>query len=154
MNLRCGGVVHGAVGLPPDDGPIAPACMVHLAYVGALGDELELPDREPTEANVDCMTCISCLGIARVVRVVEGWKSRASVYQVSPPLEGNSFVTVSAVVAPYSGSETYIFPAHETDDIGTGLELDGSYRGGLSHSAALAHAGYRIVDGPSHEASS
>ena len=72
-------------------------------------------------------------------------------YQVSPPVvdeDGNShdYVIVSAVVAMFSGPETYIFPADESGKVVDWGELDGSYRGGLDHTAALAGAGYTVQE--------
>ena len=69
----------------------------------------------------------------------------ARLYRVDPPLDGNSFVVVSATVAPYSGAETYIFPANEDGTVRSWLELDGSYRGGLDHDEALRRAGYTVT---------
>ncbi len=70
-------------------------------------------------------------------------------YRLDPPLDGSEYVVVSAVVALYSGPETYIFPADETGHITGYGELDGSYRGGLSHETALRDAGYdQIVEKP------
>lgn len=53
-------------------------------------------------------------------------------------------VLVSAVVAPFSGPETYIFPADESGKVVYWGELDGSYRGGMDHAQALTNAGYTI----------
>lgn len=66
-------------------------------------------------------------------------------YRLSEPLDGHETVAVSAVVAPFSGPETYIFPCDEAGRITAWGELDGSYRGGLSHVAALEGAGYLVV---------
>jgi hypothetical protein len=56
-----------------------------------------------------------------------------------------SYVIVSAVIAMFSGPETYIFPTTETGEILNWGELDGSYRGGLNHDTALLNAGYELV---------
>jgi hypothetical protein len=56
-----------------------------------------------------------------------------------------SYVIVSAVIAMFSGPETYIFPATETGEILNWGELDGSYRGELNHDTALLNAGYELV---------
>jgi hypothetical protein len=66
-------------------------------------------------------------------------------YKLDPPLDEHRFVVVSAAVAPYSGPETYIFPADERGNITDWLELDGSFRGALDHEKALAGAGYEIA---------
>lgn len=68
------------------------------------------------------------------------------VYRLSEPLEGYSFVRVSAATVAYSGPETYIFgcstASGDVDDWG---ELEGSYRGGLDRAKALSDAGYEVV---------
>ncbi len=48
-----------------------------------------------------------------------------------------AYVVVSAVVVPYTGAETLIFPANEAGEVLSWGELDGSYRGGLDHEQAL-----------------
>lgn len=58
-------------------------------------------------------------------------------YKLSKPLDGHSIVVVSAVNAPFSGPETYIFPGDEDGKVTDWGELDGSYRGGLDHEEAL-----------------
>lgn len=75
-----------------------------------------------------------------------GWNGRAKLYRVDPPHEGVEHVVVSAVSAPFSGPETYIFPADADGNVTSWLELDGSYRGGLNHVAALVNAGYVVVE--------
>lgn len=86
---------------------------------------------------------------AKYLRNVTGWTGDARVYELSEPLEGAKFVIVSATVALYTGAETYIFPATvgslEEDDPSDWGELEGSYRGGLSHADALEGAGYVIA---------
>lgn len=73
-------------------------------------------------------------------------------FRLDPPMgdeyidEGPiEYVVVSATIAMFSGPETYIFPANEEGEITSWGELNGSYRGGLSHEAALANAGYTVV---------
>lgn len=56
------------------------------------------------------------------------------------------YVVVSAVNAMWSGNETFIFPANEKGEIVSWSELDGSMSGTLSHSKALANAGYTIIE--------
>ena len=69
------------------------------------------------------------------------WKHyRLSDTDLSP----SGYVIVSAM-AMYSGPETYIFPADEAGKVTDWGELDGSYRGGLDHDAALTGAGYTVV---------
>ena len=55
------------------------------------------------------------------------------------------YVIVSAVLAPYSGPETYIFPAAEDGRALSMLEMSGSFKGALDHAQALANAGYLIA---------
>ena len=55
------------------------------------------------------------------------------------------YVIVSAVMAPYSGPETYIFPADEDGRALSMLEMSGSFKGALDHAQALANAGYLIA---------
>ena len=87
---------------------------------------------------------------------LDGFNGHASLYKLDPPLESISYiddtksyhkyVIVSAANVMFSGPETYIFPATETGDIVSWLELDGSIRGKLSHEKALSNAGYTIED--------
>ena len=83
---------------------------------------------------------------AKRIKEMEGWKGRAYLYELDEPLDGHNYVIVSAAVVPYSGPETYIFPADgpDAEDASDFGELDGSYRGGLSHEKALARAGYSV----------
>lgn len=48
---------------------------------------------------------------------LNGFRGDARVYHLSEPLDGAEYVVVSAVVVPYSGPETYIFPADENGEI-------------------------------------
>jgi hypothetical protein len=79
--------------------------------------------------------------IARKIKRVAGIGEKI-LWELCPPLEGYGFIITSAVINPYSGAETYIFPANSQGEMLGWLELKGSYRGGLSHSAALIRAGY------------
>lgn len=71
-------------------------------------------------------------------------------YRLDPPATwGDDYTTVhvvvSAVHAPYSGPETYVFPADPDGAILDWAELEGSYRGGLDHAEALQGAGYEVT---------
>lgn len=80
-------------------------------------------------------------------------------YELDPPLkttrwDGDSntevdvevkYVVVSAVVAMFSGPETFIFPGDADGKIVDWGELDGSFRGGLDHERALSNIGYKIA---------
>lgn len=87
-------------------------------------------------------------------------RGRQLLYKLDPPLEwmgwgedeedqpqSTEYVIVSAVDAPLSGPETYIFAADAEGNITDWGELEGSYRGGFDHEQALAGAGYEVVTG-------
>jgi hypothetical protein len=81
---------------------------------------------------------------ATFVKNLTGWDGDARLYKCEPPLDGHDHVIVSAVVALFSGPETYIFPSNaqgEPKDYG---ELTGSFRGALDHAEALRGAGYEV----------
>jgi len=69
----------------------------------------------------------------------------AALYQMTPAHDGHEFVVASAANVPFSGPETYLFPAAADGEIKSFSELDGSYRGGLDHAQALSNAGYTIA---------
>lgn len=92
---------------------------------------------------------------ATYIKDLEGFTGNAKLFKVDPPMEYNKpwddedppankteFVVVSAANVMMSGPETYIFPSDENGHVISWGELDGSYRGGLSHSEALSGAGY------------
>jgi hypothetical protein len=60
-------------------------------------------------------------------------------------MQQTEYVVVSAVVATFSGPETYIFPADKDSKVLNWLELNGSFRGALDHAEALKGAGYTIA---------
>ena len=82
----------------------------------------------------------------------------ARLYRLSEPVkfDGGSvrgetnYVIVSAVNVPLAGPETYIFPATKYGGVINLGELDGSYRGGLDHAAALTGAGYEVIEKADH----
>ena len=55
------------------------------------------------------------------------------------------FVVASAVVALFTGPETYILPSTKGGVIKSYGELDGSYRGDMDHAEALKGAGYSLT---------
>jgi hypothetical protein len=67
-------------------------------------------------------------------------------WELCPPLDGSAYVITSAVVVPFTGPETYVFPATPTGEIVSWEELKGSYRGGLSAEEAIIGAGYKPVE--------
>jgi hypothetical protein len=93
---------------------------------------------------------MTTLKSATFIRDIKGWTGTAKLYRVSPPMpleKGGTadHVIVSATVAPYTGAETYIFPATADGQVIGWGELDGSYRGSLNHELALGLAGYEIA---------
>jgi hypothetical protein len=89
-------------------------------------------------------------GKATELRKLTKWNGDARLFRLQPPItteDGESeFVVVSASIAPYSGSETYIFAANDKGEVLNWGELDGSFRGGLDHERALESAGYAITE--------
>jgi len=93
---------------------------------------------------------------AEFVKELTGCTGVAKLYRLSPPLidmdyedkERGSYeyVVVSATVAMFSGPETYIFPSDAKGKVTSYGELEGSYRGGLDHEAALRRAGYTVKE--------
>lgn len=75
---------------------------------------------------------------------LEGFRGHAALYKLSEPLEGHTFVICSAADVPFSGVETYIFPADEDGKIIDYGELEGSAQGTRSHAMVLRNAGYII----------
>jgi hypothetical protein len=57
-----------------------------------------------------------------------------------------NYVIVSSVTIPFSGPETFIFPADKDGEILNWGELEGSFRGEFNHKKALEGAGYEVVD--------
>lgn len=87
---------------------------------------------------------------AQFIKDLSGFRGDAKRYKVTPRVkiaEGKSVshVVVSAVIAMFSGPETYIFPADRDGEVVSWGEMEGSYRGGLDHEQALQNAGYRLV---------
>lgn len=91
---------------------------------------------------------------ATEIKRLEDFTGDARLFRLSPPLRNTDYddktsqyeyVVVSATHAPYSGPETYIFPADSEGNVTSWSELEGSYRGGLSHVEALSRAGYQIA---------
>lgn len=92
--------------------------------------------------------------IARLISIADHsdnfrWAVIQHHYLMSPPLEGNTYVIVSAANLPdeFGGPETYIFPGDSKGMIVEHDELEGSLKGTLVHANALKAAGY-VVDRP------
>jgi hypothetical protein len=84
---------------------------------------------------------------ATYIRKLEGYRGDARLYQVNPTQSnGINYVVVSAVVASYTGPETYIFPCNEAGEITDYIELEGSFRGELDHHKALSLGGYEVLE--------
>lgn len=75
---------------------------------------------------------------------LQNFNGHAALYRMEPPLDGHEFVIASASKAMFTGPETYIFPADADGEVVSWAEMEGSYRGGLSHAKAFAGAGYSI----------
>lgn len=93
---------------------------------------------------------------ATEIRRLDGWRGDARLYRLDPPMvedrsrqgedsRTHHHVIVSAVVAYYTGPETYIFPAMSDGSPVDFGELDGSMRGTLDHAEALRNAGYEAI---------
>lgn len=84
------------------------------------------------------------MATATFVRTLDDWNGNAAVYQLDPPLAGYRHVVVSAVDAPFSGAETYIFGCDGDGEVADFDELPGSTRGVLSHPTAAGRSGYEL----------
>jgi len=93
---------------------------------------------------------------ATFIKKLDNFSGDARLYRLSEPVNywgddypfvNTNFVVVSAVVGPFSGAETFIFPSDEHGKVLDCRELDGSYWGGLDHEKALKNAGYSISKG-------
>lgn len=90
---------------------------------------------------------------AKFLRKVEDFNGDAALYKLSKPVilndeEKTSYVIVSSVYAPFTGPETYIFPADKDGEVLSWGELEGSFRGMSyrdDHEEALNNAGYKVV---------
>lgn len=75
-----------------------------------------------------------------------------AVVRCEPPMYGHEYVWVSAIRGAFgdllSGglTETYIFPCTAAGDVTDWCEMPGSFQGDADIEAALANAGYRLVD--------
>lgn len=89
---------------------------------------------------------VELMNTARFIKDVRaGGAAHWKLYKLTPPLDGNDYVIVSAANVFFSGPETYIFPANEHGDVTDWCELEGSFRGALDHRRALLGAGYSAV---------
>lgn len=88
----------------------------------------------------------------QVRKNLPSFNGTAHLYLMDPPLDGNEYVIVSATTLPFLSlipdmerDETYIFPATGSGEVADWGELDGSMKGTLDHSEALAAAGYEVT---------
>ena len=81
---------------------------------------------------------------AKRIKTLNNFRGDAALYELSEPLDGNTFVVVSASEIPMSGPETYIFGANESGEIQDWRELQGSTPGIMCHNTALTNAGYNM----------
>jgi len=92
---------------------------------------------------------------AKFIRDIEGWKSNAKLFKVTPKIEWDNlsgskpkteYVIVSAISFAFDTGqpETFIFPSDKEGNPLNMLELDGSSRGTTSHEEVLNNAGYKI----------
>lgn len=106
----------------------------------------------PAEAGVGFELRAVMTKIAQQIKWVEkGLKGTAALFKLTPPItsvswddavETHEYVIVSAVVAMFSGPETYIFPADAEGYVTNWAELPGSFQGALDIWQALRNAGY------------
>lgn len=85
-----------------------------------------------------------------------GYQGFASLYRLDTPIAQtrytdvgeeeitHEYVVVSSANVPFSGPETYIFPADKDGNVVNWSELSGSVRGDFSHEETLARAGYTV----------
>ena len=66
-------------------------------------------------------------------------------WKTNEPAGVTGYVITSAVVAMFTGPETYIFPADADGNVIDWGEMEGSLRGTLSHEAAILSAGWEIA---------
>ena len=84
---------------------------------------------------------------------LKGFRGHAALYRLSVPVTDahgakTSHVVVSAAEVPFSGPETYIFPADADGKVTNWLEMDGSFKGALDHERALRQAGWSVLPTP------
>lgn len=83
---------------------------------------------------------------ARYLRPLLDWVGEVAVYDLEIPLEGYRYVVVSALSEGLPKPETFIFGADGPEGlVNDWRELPGSLQGDMDHAAALARAGYVLV---------
>lgn len=89
---------------------------------------------------------------SKLVRDVEGFTGKASLYRLSEIIEygfgdetnHTGYVIASTAIDPFTGIQTYIFPADEDGNVLDWGELTGSRKGTTSHAEVLSGAGYPL----------
>lgn len=84
---------------------------------------------------------------ATFVRELDDMRGSATLWKLSEPYtlrkwddetgQSVEYIVTSAVEAPFSGPETYVFPANEAGEIVDWGDLPGSFRGSLDQVKAL-----------------
>lgn len=86
---------------------------------------------------------------AKLIKPLEGFTGNARLYELSEPVEYNGgktlFLVASATSAPFSGPETYLFPADSDGEVLNWGALPGSQRGTLDITQTLQDAGYTVI---------
>lgn len=93
---------------------------------------------------------------AKFLKDLEGFTGSAALFKLSKPVTygyedeagKTSYVVVSSTFVPFTGPETYIFPADKDGEVLSWGELDGSFRGISDrddHEEALNNAGYDVI---------
>lgn len=96
---------------------------------------------------------------ATFVKRLTGFNGDARLYRLSKPIEYqdwdsdkdeyvtkySEFVVVSAASVPFSGPETYVFPADAEGKITDWGEIGASQKGHVSHETVLQESGYETV---------
>jgi hypothetical protein len=98
--------------------------------------------------------------VAKFVKDLDEFTGHAVLYHLNDPLlqeiynwdndettyVPHEYVIVSTATVPFSGPETYIFPANEQGEVVDWGELNGSRRGSYSHAEVLGGVGYEVVE--------
>ncbi len=74
----------------------------------------------------------------------KGFAGKAIVFRCSPAVDGHELIVCSAVVAMFSGAETYAFACDEDGNVRDFSELSISRRGILDPAKILELAGYEV----------
>ena len=89
---------------------------------------------------------MSTFKTAHFIKKLDGFQGEANLYFLDPPYLGIEYVVVSAITVPITGEETYIFHSDKDGEVLDWLELEGSFRGGLSHKEALKNIDYVLIN--------